>query len=173
MFFSGARVRGVIAAAVSVLFASTSVAAAAPAETPSPVAPLAPPPSENHLMRPTIYVKGLDHLAVVVKEDRVAGPLAETLLRRRAAAIGGGVGGVVGGLGLLILSETAFRQTSYSPDGNHTAEPEGTMFMAGLALTALGVMAVAVLYPRRSDLSPVVEAWNGHHVDDRLVLPPR
>ncbi len=62
-------------------------------------------------LTPRIYVKDVDHLAELVRDDTVVSPMAESLVTRRNAAIGAMVTGAGVGLLLIILSATSLKTT--------------------------------------------------------------
>src|ERR1700693_5913121 len=93
-----------LAASVSVLMVgrpamALAQVAAAPRQDPAAaVGPPAAPTVSSPDLRPHIYVKDLDHLAQLVKEDAAVEAQAQALASRRTAALGVGGGLFVSGL---------------------------------------------------------------------------
>ena len=156
---------GSVAVLICASFLRSSIAAAAPAPIPAPISPLSPAPPAVGTPRPPrarIYVEDLDHLAQLVKADAVASPMADSLVRRKKAAVGTMVASGTVGLLLVVLSFTAFKTTTCASQDLCTSDPNETLSLLGLGLAAIGPIAGMVLLPRRNDLLDVINTWNSH-----------
>ena len=136
---------------------------AAPA---SPAAAAVIPPPD---LRPRIYVKDLDHFAELVKEDATLEASAQTLVARRAAAVG--VGGTLLLTGLVVTltgmgNQSCHDSTPFPGSGTlHICEGDPTQAAIGAAITAAGVLAAAIIFPKSGDLLDIINAWNTSHPD--------
>lgn len=134
-----------------------------------PVEPLTNP-SRTFTPGPTLYVKNLDHLADLVKEDSMVGPRASSLARRHfagyATIFGGGVGGMLLGLGGLTL----LAKQSCSADGMCVKEFNTPVFNAGMAISLASLAVGYFMLPSRGDLLDVVNQWNGRHADRQFTI---
>ncbi len=175
----------VVAAFVLAAAFPKAVSAATPGETPPPsplatTTPIAPPPPPAFTpdLRARIFVKDLDHLSELVKEDPAVAVRARALADRQRASFAVGGVGVVAGLVVSVIGMT--QQTC---DSQPTGFPGGGTFQtcrftggglvaAGGILMAGGAVAAILLHPRRGDLLDVVNAWNSAHRDQPIDLYP-
>jgi hypothetical protein len=150
--------------------APAAAAAEAPAaSTPEVVQPIGPVVRDGRTVQ---YVTDLSHLAEAVKSDPEVFAMADGLATRKIAA-GTVVGvGVLGGLALRLLAETALQSESCviipnAPAPNAPAAcatyDNRNLQRAGLALLVLGPLIGAALWPTRADQTRVVNAWNSKH----------
>jgi hypothetical protein len=157
--------------------ATPATAGAAPAAAPAtptaaPVEPLLS--SGPKASKPTIYVKDLDHLAQLVRSDDVVHPMAESLATRRNAAVGVIIGGSIVGLGLMVLSFTAFTHQDCTDLGFGnpvcTTEPNMGAMIAGGAISIGALLVGLAVQPKRVDLLDVINTWNTRHVDSQFTI---
>jgi hypothetical protein len=123
-------------------------------------------------LTPRLYVKDVDHLAELVKDDTVVSPMAQSLVTRRNAAVGAIVTGAGVGVLLIILSVTSLKTTSCL-DGNPqfcSTEPNEGLFVGGIGLIGLGNLVGLLVYPKRNDLLDLVNNWNARHVDNQFSI---
>ena len=140
-------------------------------EAPSPTAVAPPPPAPPPDLRPRIYVKDLDHLSELVKDDPVAGPKAAKLTERRTAAW------VVGGVGLAVstvsfiygVSEFDKHGNLDDPNFGSTGNAQAAFAVGAVTLLATGIAAVAIA-PKGGDLLDVINGWNVGHPDQQFTL---
>jgi hypothetical protein len=144
--------------------AAVAVPPAAP--RPAPVLPAILVPD----LRPRIYVKDLDHLAELLKEDAPLQAKARDLSTRRTNALT--VGGVLLSAGVLVAVMGATHETCDSePAGRPPAQqiqvctPNVGLLVAGSVISMSGVLAAMLMSPKHDDLLDVVNAWNASHPD--------
>ena len=145
----------------------------------------APPP------RVQVYVKDLDHLAELVREDEVVYPMAEALVSDETTATVVAWSGIVVG-GLLIVgsvlaldrvdrvdSNNRGSYTLGSPDyptyNSYSYEsPDYTtsyaLLGAGTAVCLVGWLVREAVTPGKDDLLDVLNAWNGRHPNEPFTL---
>lgn len=171
-FIEDSAIRTGAGAPAAVLAPIAPAAPVAPAEPPGltlppPPAPSSPPPD----LRARIYVKDLDHLAELVKEDGPAAATARELVARRNAALT--VGGLGLGVGVVLLAVAVSKAGCHSdlndPRFGQSCGAEG--YAAGGSLAILGSMLAAlVIHPKGGDLLDVVNGWNTRHPDRPFTL---
>jgi hypothetical protein len=142
--------------------AAPAEAAAAPEpKTAPPVAPLAPE------ARPLQYVTDYRHLAELVKSDPEVFNLADEIATRRTTAAVLVGAGLVGGVALRILSETALQKENCSslPSGSQLCveSDNKTLDLVGMAVMVAVPLIGAALWPTRADQTRVINAWNARH----------
>jgi hypothetical protein len=144
-----------------------AAAAASPptvAEAPAPVQPLTAPVRDGRTLQ---YVTDFSHLAQLVKSDPEIFSMADGLVTRRNTATAVVVSGVLGGLVMRILATTALREQScvaLPDDTRYCAEQDSkTLNNVGMAMLVLSPLVGAVLWPKRSDQTRVINAWNAKH----------
>jgi len=126
-------------------------------------------------LRPRIYVKDLDHLADLVKEDPAVAAKARDLASRRTAAFAIGGGLLATGLAVTLtgLGKQTCEQQSIGFPGSGTlsvCQPDPTQVIVGSVIQLAGVLTAAILAPKRGDLLDVLNAWNGAHPDRPFYL---
>lgn len=151
--------------AIALGAAKASPAGPAAAAAALPTAPPAPPD-----LRPRIYVKDLDHLAELVKEDPVVWPKAKELADQRTRAIttmavGGGAGLVLMVAGLLKYGADTSNDVSSPNFMNPRTKVGPTLMITGLVFAIGSPLVGLALHPKRDDLLDVVNDWNTRHVD--------
>lgn len=128
-------------------------------------APKLPPPD----LRPRVYVKDLDHLAQLVKEDAAVEAQAQALATRRTAALG--VGGVLFASGLVVAltglgNQNCHDSTPFPGAGTmRICETDPTQTAIGAGIAAAGALAAMVISPKPGDLLDVINGWNTAHPD--------
>jgi hypothetical protein len=140
-----------------------------------PMEPLPSATAQSPRSQPNriLYVKDLDHLADLVKEDSSVHPKATSLAQRQFAGkmvmYGGATAGTLVALGGLLL------WTKQSCDSYGFCMPESneTAFYGGLAFSALSTLVGYALMPSRNDLLDVVNEWNGRHLDQQFTIEPQ
>lgn len=148
-----------------------AVTPATPPALPPSLAPTPPPaPAAAPDLHPRIYVKDLDHLAELVKEDPKVAPKARALAKKRTTAF------TVLGVGL--AAGTAMTIYGVSQMGNHrdVNDPDfgkndgvGAM-MAGIVTSLVASVAGLALAPSRNDLLDVINEWNTGHPDQPFTI---
>jgi len=151
-------------------------AEAAPPAAPAPVTPpaAAQAPAADRPQReatppaPKLYVKDLEHLAELVKEDPLVGPKAQQLSERRKTGLAVGIAGVAVGV-LLSVVGMASRSEQCEPSRFPGADPfcmqkpDFGMVYGGLGLAAgSGLLSYAIM-PKAGDLLDVINEWNTRH----------
>ncbi|HEU4382513.1 MAG TPA: hypothetical protein VFR85_03330 [Anaeromyxobacteraceae bacterium] len=144
-------------------------AIAEPAEPPPPP----PPPGPGLVaidLRPRIYVKDLDHLAELVREDPTVAAKASSIASRRTNAMT--VGGVTIAAGMVVFltgmgNETCRDEPVPFPGSGsiRMCQADSTQSMIGLGITAAGSLLVALLWPGPNELLDVINDWNVAHPD--------
>ena len=148
--------------------AALAVAPAVPVPPPGTPAQAAPPPAPD--LRPRIYVKDLDHLAELVKEDPSVAPKAAALARKRRTAmtvfaVGAGAGAV------LILVGASQMGEHRDPSDPNFGKSSGTGTMTAGLITTVGALLVGLaVSPSQGDLLDVINAWNTSHPDQPFTL---
>ncbi|WP_375767695.1 hypothetical protein NR798_39395 [Archangium gephyra] len=153
-------------------------AEAAPPATPAP-APATPPAAaqapavdrpvlEATAPAPKIYVKDLEHLAELVKEDDLVGPKAQQLSERRKTSLALGIGGVAVGvvvsvLGMASRSEQCEPSRFPGSDPFCVEKPNFGMMYGGLGVAVGSVLLSYALMPKAGDLLDVINEWNTRH----------
>jgi SH3-like domain-containing protein len=132
----------------------------------------APPVAKPHA---TIYVENLQHLADLVAEDKVVGPMAQDLVTRREAAlgvgiVGGGAGLVLDALGLFVFTHEDCPDTGGLAPPLCTKMYNSTMVLTGLAVLTVSTIVAVAMWPKRSDLIEIVNAWNPRHLDNQFTI---
>ena len=128
-------------------------------------APRSPPPD----LRPRLYVKDLDHLAQLVKEDAAVEARAQALGTRRTAALG--VGGALFATGLVVAltgvgNQSCHDSTPFPGAGTmRICESDPTQTAIGAGITAAGALAAMIISPKSGDLLDVINGWNTAHPD--------
>lgn len=164
---------------LSIAGRAAAQAAAAPAgptipATPAPAGetPTAVPPVALALvapdLRPRIFVKDLDHLAELVKDDPAIASQARSLSTRRTTALA--VGGAVTVAGLAVFVTGVGRQschdetTPFPLSGSfQVCEADPTQAIVGMGITLAGGLLGILLMPGNSDFLDVINAWNVSH----------
>jgi SH3 domain-containing protein len=141
--------------------AATALAAAAPPPS------LAAPAPDLH---PRIYVKDLDHLAELVKDDPNVAPKARELARKRTTAFTVLGVGLAGGAALTLVGLSQANNHRDLNDPNFGRNDGAGAMTAGL-LTSLGAVVVGLaLSPSRNDLLDVINEWNVAHPDQPFTI---
>jgi len=145
---------------------------AAPATATPPAAAQAPaedrPVREATPPSPKIYVKDLEHLAELVKEDPLVGPKAQQLAERRKAGLALGIAGVAVGVVLTAVgigsrSEQCEPSRIPGADPFCVPRPHFGMVYGGLGVAlGSGLISFAVM-PKAGDLLDVINEWNTRH----------
>ncbi len=144
-------------------------AAPAPAPAAPPAAAQAPvadrPEREATPPAPKIYVKDLEHLAELVKEDPLVGPKAQQLAERRKTSLALGIGGVAVGVVLTAVGiSSRSREDCTGPSGSFCVEkPDFGMMYGGLGVAAVSGLISYALMPKSGDLLDVINEWNTRH----------
>ena len=152
-------------------------AAPPPPSAVAPAAPTAPAPD----LRARIYVKDVDHLAELLKEDPGIGARADDLAARasRARSVGW-TGGLVGSLLFAAGGMMAVNDVDSNLDsptfGQRTSSRGPALMVVGTA-TVLASMAYALTQaPRTDELLDIVNDWNAQHPERQLdaayLVPP-
>lgn len=151
-------------------------AEAAPSTAPvNPQAPAAPAPVEDRPVReattasPKIYVKDLEHLAELVKEDPLVGPKAKQLSDRRTAGLAVAFGGIAAGILISTVAILAPGQKDCRPpvfEGDPPFCLEKPNF--GPAFGGVGVAIGSgllgfLIMPKSGELLDVINEWNTRH----------
>jgi SH3-like domain-containing protein len=139
--------------------------------------PVVPLPAATPVVRTSapvsiVYVKDLDHLAELVKEDNVVHPKAASLAARQNGAMGVMIGGAVVG-GVIAIAGMTFLATESCGNGFTgycTTEYNMTAVYGGLAILALTPLIGLAMRPGRNDLLDVVNEWNARHTDKPFTL---
>jgi len=173
------RTIAVVLAALVPFTARAEVLAPASAAPPPAAAavPTVPPPD----LHARIYVKDLDHLAEILKEDPGIGARADDLAARAGRARSVGLtGGLVGSLlfaagGMMAVNDVDSNLDS--PTFGQRTSSRGPALMVVGTVTALASIAYAMTQaPRRDELIDVLNDWNAQHPDRPLdvafLVPP-
>jgi hypothetical protein len=127
-------------------------------------AAVAVPPRD---LSPRVYVRGLDHLTVLVKADADLAARARRLERRRRAAIATGVVGFGASLALtaagFLRMNQAFDQASGAPPYDAPGSAGTGLVISGLAVCAVTPLVMWAVLPKREDVLDVVNGWNARH----------
>jgi hypothetical protein len=137
-----------------------------------PVQPLASVQPAASTPGSTLYVKDLDHLADLVKEDSLVHPRAESLATRRFAGYGVMFGGAALG-GVLTIGGMTFLAGKDCSAGVCVTEMNKTAIYGGAALALVSAAVGFLISPSRSDLLDVVNEWNGRHADRQFAIDYR
>ncbi|MFY0528860.1 hypothetical protein ACN28I_38775 [Archangium gephyra] len=144
-------------------------AAPAPAPAAPPAAAQAPaadrPEREATAPAPKIYVKDLEHLAELVKEDPLVGPKAQQLAERRKAGLALGIAGVAVGVVLTVVGiSSRSTEDCERPGGSFCVpKPNFGMMYGGLGVAAGSGLISYALMPKSGDLLDVINEWNTRH----------
>jgi hypothetical protein len=144
-------------------------------DTAPPVPPSLPPALVVPDLRPRIFVKDLDHLAELVKEDPAVAAQARALASRERSALL--IGGTLVATGVVVALAAVGREScDAQPFGSQTIQVchptgQGQMVLGG-ALSLGGALTAVALMPRRGDFLDVVNAWNVAHQDRPIELFP-
>jgi len=159
-----------------------SDAPAAPPTTTAaaPVTPAAPVASDTPLRTPAdsparIYVKDLDHLAELVKEDAPIATQAQSLATRATASkvtMFGSVftGLALSGLGFLVTSEDCSEPLFEGGSRFCHDRPTTGLLISGLGLALVGSVVGYAISPSRNDVLDVINTWNRQHPDQPFEL---
>jgi hypothetical protein len=153
----------------------------APAAPSTPAAPAPASPSDTPLRAPEttmarVFVKDLDHLAELVKEDPIVSPQAQALASRATASqvtMYGSIltGMAISGVGFLATSETCEEPLFQGASPFCRKRPSWTLIFSGLGLALVGSMVGYAIAPSRNDVLDVLNAWNRGHPDQPFELP--
>jgi hypothetical protein len=137
------------------------IASAAPATVVKTAAPAA-----------IVYVKDLDHLAELVKEDNVVHPKAASLAARQSAAMGLMIGGAVLGALIAVAGMTVLTTETCGQGftGYCTTNYNMGAVYGGVAIMGLTPIIGLAMRPSRNDLLDVVNEWNSRHTDRPFTL---
>jgi hypothetical protein len=137
-------------------------------------APPAAPVQPLSVVRPPLYIKDLDHLADLVKDDppldRRASDLAERLRDARIAY----------GASVLVLA--AGTLTSFIVEKNDCVgsgptlcqqDPNLTYLLVGMGVSVVIAAIAFGTAPRRDEFIDVVNDWNQRHPDRPLAITPK
>lgn len=152
--------------------------APAPATTPAPATATAQAPAADRPEReatppaPKIYVKDLEHLAELVKEDPLVGPKAQQLAERRKAGLALGIAGVAVGVVLTAVGiGSRSMEDCEGPGGSFCVpKPNFGMIYGGLGVAAGSGLLAYALMPKSGDLLDVINEWNTRHPADPFEL---
>jgi Bacterial SH3 domain len=151
--------------------ASTAPAAATPVPAPAPapaaLAAPAPPPD----LKARIYVKDLDHLADLVKQDARVHEQAERLANRATAAKVVGWGGFAASMGAILYGANHLSEHTDPSKPDFMQESSGQKwFVGGLVGAGVSLVAALIISPSRGDLLDVINGWNVAHPDEPFTL---
>jgi hypothetical protein len=136
---------------------------------PAPAALPVPPD-----LTPRVYVKDLNHLAVLVSRDSVVGPQARRLEDRRRAAIATGVVGLGVSLGLvvtgLVQTNQEFDRAFDSPEMERPGHDGTGLLLTGVAFGAITPIVMWAILPKRGDLLDVINSWNARNPGEQFEL---
>jgi hypothetical protein len=150
-------------------FPAKGGAAVAAAAAPAAAAGAAPRPAPAPDLRAKIYVKDLDHLAELVKEDAKAGPMAAQLASRRKGAFAVGGISLAAGIGCMVygMSQATKHTDVNDPQFGQTGSAGGA-FVAGGVIMAGGMLLAYAIAPKRADLLEVINTWNTGHPSEQF-----
>ncbi len=143
---------------------------------PPPGGALAPPATAAAIpwpdLRARIYVKDLDQLAELVKEDAAVEAKARALSARSGTALA--IGGVLTATGLVVLLTGIGNQSCETesvalplsgPTSFQVCQGDPTQALVGGGIMAVGSLAWMLLMPRSGDVLDLINAWNTSHPD--------
>lgn len=129
-----------------------------------------PAPAARPDLHAPIYVKDLDHLAQLVKADPVIAPEAARLATRKKAAIATWIVGAAAGLAITAYGmkqmDDEFDRAFDSPAMDQPGDEGKGAFVGGMVVTAVALVAGAIVAPKRNDLLDVINGWNQRHPEE-------
>jgi hypothetical protein len=138
-------------------------------------APPAAPVQPLSVVRPPLYIKDLDHLADLVKDDppleKRASDLADRLLDARIAYGASAFVLAAGTLTTFIVKKTDC--VGSGPTMLCQQDPNLTYLLVGMGVSAVIAAIAFGTAPRRDDFIDVVNDWNQRHPDRPLAITPR
>lgn len=148
---------------------------------PTPPAVQPAPASQPPDLHARIYVKDLDHLAELLKDDPAMGKRADDLAARLGRArTAGWTGGLVGMLlvgagGMMTVNDVDSNLDSPTFGQRTSNRGPALMVVGGVTLVASLAYALSQA-PRRDELVDVVNDWNAQHperqLDAAFLVPP-
>lgn len=126
-------------------------------------------PTATPAPAPRIYVKDLDHLAELVKEDDLVGPKARQLAERKTTSGAVTLVSIAAGLGVGVLGFTAMSTQECTeplfPGSQRLCHdrPAFGMVGAGAGIALTGSLLALALAPKANDLLDLVNEWNTRH----------
>lgn len=149
--------------------AGTAVAPALPPALPPSLAPT-PLPAPAPDLHPRIYVKDLDHLAELVKEDPKVAPKARALAKKRTTAFTVLGVGLAAGTAMTIYGVSQMGNHSDVNDPNFGKNDGAGAMTAGIVTSLVATVAGLALAPSRNDLLDVINEWNTGHPDQPFTI---
>lgn len=124
----------------------------------------------------TLYIKDLNHLAEMVKEDEVVAPMASALAHQTNVGFATMTGSIIAGVvttavGLLLPwsdCRPSVAGSQFCMPGVANYAVTGT----GIGVTLVGSLVGLLVMPKGGEFLDVINTWNQRHPDEQISLSP-